>query len=288
MKKSLSVKKLCSTLAVAGFCVMLGYTGTQIVRAQSNLPPINSSGVVVIDLPASTAESIRLDIKQGRFASQSVGRLVLDAQGIDFKKGSLNSLGAEVSDGNFDNVLVDSLKMNTQAFSFDTLELLNHRRFVLDHPVNASVALKISEESFNRIVASPKTLEKLEKAVAKKTGNISLIQFSNPSIKFMDRNRVKFSVNSSLANAVGAPMEFTGKLGVEKGKLSFNGLKMTSNGVQLPVDVSDIVQKKLNELIDLEKLGKSNFVIRAQDLSLNKGMMEVRGMASLNRLEFGN
>jgi hypothetical protein len=282
------MKQRVVTLALLTSLCFTGVLASSSAQAEEQMAPINSSGVVLIDLPASSAESIRLDIKQARFASQSVGRLVLDAQGIDFKKGSLNGLGAEVTEGNFDNVLVDSLKLNASAFSFDSLELLNHRRFVLDNPVNATVDLRISEENLNRFFANPKTIQKLEKAVAKKMGNLALVNFSNPSLKLQDKNRVRLSLNTSFANAVAAPMEFDGRLGVENGKLVFTSLKLLSNGVQLPVDVSDVFQKKLNEMVDLEKLGKNNFVIHADSLRISNRAVEVKGTAALTRLDFGN
>jgi hypothetical protein len=240
-----------------------------------------------VDLPVSSADAVRLDIKQGRFAAQSVGHLMLDAQGIDFRNGTLKSLGAEMSQGNFDNVMVDMLKLNTNAFSFDTVELLNHQRFILDKPVNATVQLRISEDSLNTFVANPKTIEKLEKAVAKKTGNIRLIQFSNPSLKLSDKNRVKVLMGLTFGNAVAAPVEFDGRLVAEGGKVLFKGLQMKSNGVDLPVDISDIFEKKLNEMVDVTKLGKNNFTINADTATVAGKMLDVKGTAALTRLEFG-
>lgn len=274
--------------AVALSVAILAANPFTVAFSADTLNPINSSGVVLIDLPASSAESIRLDIKQARLAAQSVGRLILDAQGIDFKKGALTSLGAEVQDGNFDNILVDKLTLNTTAFSFDTLELLNHRRFVLDHAINAAVSMKISEQSLNKFVSNPKTIEKIQKAVSKKTGGMNLISFSNPSLKLMGGNRVKLTLNSTLGNAVVAPMELNGNLAVKSGKLSFENLQLKSNGTQLPVDISDVFEKKLNEMIDLEKLGKNNFVIQAEKLSVTGKMLEISGNAALTRLDFGN
>jgi hypothetical protein len=257
------------------------------VMAQGQPVPINASGISIVDLPVSSADAVRLDIKQGRFAAQSVGHLMLDAQGIDFRNGTLKSLGAEMSQGNFDNVMVDMLKLNTNAFSFDTVELLNHQRFILDKPVNATVQLRISEDSLNTFVANPKTIEKLEKAVAKKTGNIRLIQFSNPSLKLSDKNRVKVLMGLTFGNAVAAPVEFDGRLVAEGGKVLFKGLQMKSNGVDLPVDISDIFEKKLNEMVDVTKLGKNNFTINADTATVAGKMLDVKGTAALTRLEFG-
>jgi hypothetical protein len=292
--KSLPLQQFFSTAFIIGGFGLLALTFQPIAQAETppasgnTLPGLNSAGVAVIDLPSSTAESIRLDIKQARFASHSVGRMILDAQGVDFKKGALTSLGADIADGNFDNVLVDQLKLDTSGFSFDSLELLNHRRFVLDQPINAKVFLKISEKSLNNFITNPKTMEKLQKAVSKKTGNFNLITFSNPTFKFTDRAKVRLTMDSSLGNAVAVPMEFNGNLNVENGKLVFNNLKMTSNGVQLPVDISDIFQKKLNELVDLQKLGKNNFVIHADKMNVSNHNLEINGTAALTRLEFGN
>jgi len=262
------------------------------IPAPSTMPPL-TSGTALLDLPSGSAQTITLDIDQGRFANQSVGHLKLSAKGIDFRQGTLNSLGAEIRNGLFDTIPVDLLKLDASAFSFDTLELLNHRRFVLANPVNAAVTLKISESNLNKYLASPKTIEKLEKAVARKTGNIALIRFTNPVLVLGaragkgERNRVKLTVNAQFGDLANTPLEMLGSIGAKQGKLQFENMVLSSNGTQLPVDVAGTFQNKLNEMIDLERLGKNNFTIKANTVNVVGHNLEVTGLAALSRLDFG-
>lgn len=276
--KSLLVSTVATSLAICNLSAF----------AESGVVPINAGSVAVVDLPASSAKSIALDIEDARFASRSVGRLRLKADGIDFRNGILQALHAHMADGNFDNnIKVDEFNINTAGFSFDTMELLNHQRFVLDNPITAAVNLKISEKNLNNFFAHPKTIEKLEKALQKKTGGLKLLRFSNPTLELLGKNRVKLNVLMIAGDAVGAPLEMTGEMRVKRRKLEFNDLEVSSGRSALPVDIAAVFEKQLNHLIDLEKLGKHHFTIHARNVNVSKKMVEINGDAAMTRLEFG-
>jgi hypothetical protein len=265
-------------------CLFLLLGGAAV--AQQTPLTVPQGGVAVIDLPNGSAQTIVLDIEQGRFAEQSVGRLTLNARGINFRQGALDSLSATVQDGQFDTVPVDQLKLVTQAFSFDTFELINHRRFLLDKPVNAQVALKLSEASLNRFFSNPKTIERLEKAISKKTGNLLPVRLSDPGVVFLGKNRIRLNLTAHILEAP-TPLEMVGRLGVQNGKLALSELALASNGVTLPIDLTHILGQKINEMLDFERLGKNQFVIQAQSMSMVGKALEVKGTAALTRLEFG-
>jgi hypothetical protein len=253
----------------------------------ASMPALNMGSAKAVDLPDGEAKNIRLDIQQGRFNQESVGRLVLDAQNIDFRKGALASLKADILDGYFATLPVDKLSLQTQGFSFDTFELLNKQRFILNNPIEAKVSMMLSEKGLNKFFADPKTLERLEKAVSQKTGNLIQVTFSNPTLKLMSQNRVQFGLNVGLGNALSTPVEMLGLLALEKGNLALTQMQMSTNGVALPFDLATLLQKKLNDLMSFEKLGKNNFVIEAQKMKVTNTAIALDGRASLNRLEFG-
>jgi hypothetical protein len=89
--------------------------------------PIKAGGVMALDLPDSSAQSVSLDIVKGRFSSYSVGRVTLTGSGIDFRNGTLQGLKADIAEGDFENLLVDKLSLLAPAFSFDTMQLLNNQ-----------------------------------------------------------------------------------------------------------------------------------------------------------------
>jgi hypothetical protein len=252
-------------------------------------PAIKAGGVMALDIPDSSAQAVTLDILKGRFSDYSVGRIKLTGEGIDFRNGTLQGLRAEVLDGDFDNLVVDTLKIGTPAFSFDTMALLNQRTFILDQPVTANVNLILSEAGLNKFLANPKTLGKIEKAIQKKTGGLKLLTFSNPSIAMLGGDKVKLNVTGNIAEGLTVPMEMMGKLAIRNGQVSVTNLSVSSGGndLGLPVDVAKAFEDKINEIIDFKRIGKSNFVITADRMKLNGKHLHIEGHATLTKLQFG-
>ncbi|MCE3235764.1 MAG: hypothetical protein K0Q50_1944 [Vampirovibrio sp.] len=251
--------------------------------------PIKAGGVMALDLPDSSAQSVSLDILKGRFSDYSVGRITLTGSGIDFRNGTLQGLKADIVEGDFNNLLVDKLSMNAPAFSFDTMQLLNNRAFILAQPVTAKVNLVISETGINRFLANPKTLEKIEKSIQKQTGGLKLISFSNPSLNLLGGNKVKMNVTGVLLQGLTVPLEMTGKLGIQSGQLGITDMQISSGGndLQLPLDVAKAFQDKINEMIDFKKLGKNSLVITADSMKVSGKSLLIDGHATLTKLQFG-
>ncbi|MBK8190841.1 MAG: LmeA family phospholipid-binding protein [Vampirovibrionales bacterium] len=250
--------------------------------------PLNAGSASMVDLPNTSAKAITLDIEDARFASRSVGRLKLEAQGVDFRNGALNSLRATMQSGYFDNNLkVDELALVTRGFSFDPMELLNHQRFLLTQPVTADVHLTLSEDNLNAFFSNPKTIEKLENAIARKTAGVKLVTLSNPSLTLRGKDAAQMNLTVVVGQAVAAPMQLDGKLGVNNGKLAFRDLAVTASQAALPVDVSRTIEKELNKAIDIERLGKDDFQVRAERLTFGRKLIRIDGTASLTRLSFG-
>lgn len=253
--------------------------------------PIRSAGVVALDLPDSSAKSVSLNIIQGRFSDYSAGSISLVGSGVDFRQGNLQKLQADIKEGNFDNLLVESMSIIAPAFSFDTMQLLNNQTFVLKEPVDAIVKMSISEKSINQFLANPKTLSKIEKAIQKQTGGIKLLSFSNPSFQLLSGQKVKLQVTGLLGQGIPIPLEMDGGLSINsKGQLGITDLKLSSNGssVQMPVNVADTFQKKLNELIDFQRLAKNSMVITADNIVTSSKTLKLTGHAKLTKLRFGS
>jgi hypothetical protein len=251
--------------------------------------PLKAGGVAVIDLPDSSAQSVTLEIVKGRFADYSVGKFSLTGSGIDFRSGTLQGLKTDISGGDFDNLLVDRLQMAAPAFAFDTMQLLNNHTFVLTQPVTAQVNLQISEDGINRFLSNPKTLSKIEKSIQKQTGGMKLLTFNSPNLTFQGGNKVRMTMNATVAQGLAVPMEMTGKLGIVNGQIGLSDLNILSGGnqIQLPVDVASTFQDKINELIDFKRLGKNSLVITADNMKVSGKTLIIDGHATLTRLQFG-
>ncbi len=256
---------------------------------QSVAQPIKAGGVMALDLPDSSAQSVSLDIVKGRFSEYSVGRVTLTGSGVDFRNGTLQGLKADILEGDFDNLMVDKLALVAPAFSFDTMQLLNNRAFVLSQPVNAKVSVVMSEAGINRFLANPKTLSKIEKSLQKQTGGIKLITFSNPSFTLAGGNKVKMNVTGLVAQGLTVPLEMTGRLAIQSGQLGIQDMQISSGGnqMQLPLDVAKSFQDKINEMIDFKKLGKNAMVITADSMKVSGKTLNIEGHATLTKLSFG-
>jgi hypothetical protein len=252
-------------------------------------PAIKAGGVVALDLPDSSAQSVSLDILKGRFSDYSVGRVTLTGSGIDFRNGTLQGLKADILAGDFDNLLVDKLVLVTPAFSFDTMQLLNHRTFVLSQPVTAKVNLVLSEAGLNRFLANPKTLSKIEKAVQKQTAGLKLVTFSNPTFNLAGGNKIKLNVTGVVAQGLVVPLQMDGRLAIQAGQLSIQDMHIASGGsdLELPLDVAKSFQSKINELIDFKRLGKNSMVITADSMKVSGKALTIEGHALLTKLQFG-
>lgn len=274
------------SVSLAMGLLTVGLFSTLPARAEER---VVAAGVASIDLPESHAKQVSLEIIDGSFNYYNAGKIRVEANAIDFRNGSLGGLHVNVAKGDFDNIWVDQMNIQTAAFNFDTFELLNHRRFVFAQPINGSVNLTISEDSLNHFLQHPKTLERLEKAVAKKTGGMKVMTFSNPQLKMLKDNQIQLDVLTTVGGGIQVPVQMLGKLAILNNNLAFSNLKVVSqnNEVPLPLDVTKPMEKQLNDLINLEKLGKQTFVIRANSLKMKKGVIDIAGDATFTKLEFG-
>lgn len=286
MITSKKILLFAATLSILALPLAMAQNSTS---QPSVAPAIKAGGVVALDLPDSSAQSVSLDILKGRFSDYSVGRVTLTGSGIDFRNGTLQGLKADILAGDFDNLLVDKLALVAPAFSFDTMQLLNNRAFVLSQPVTAKVNLAISEAGINRFLANPKTLSKIEKAVQKQTGGIKLITFSNPGFRLAGSDKIKLNVTGIVAQGLAVPLEMDGRLVIQGGQLNIQDMHIASGGndLELPLDVAKSFQSKINELIDFKRLGKNSMVITADSMKVNGKILNIDGHATLTKLQFG-
>ena len=248
--------------------------------------PALQSSVVSVDLPESYADLMRLEIVNGRFSDYSVGKMSIGAQNIDLRNGTLDSLVADLHNGEFDHLFVDTMAIHTDAFSFDTFQLLNKQRFELDRPITGTVALTLSEASLNRFIRHPRTIGKLESAIQKQTGGMKLVTFGNPSLDLYSRNRVRLSLTANFAGAATIPMEMEGKLVLADETLKIKDLEISSQKekLPLPVDLVSVIETQLNNMINIRKLGGKTFAIHGKSLDMGKDAFTVNVVVN----ELGN
>jgi hypothetical protein len=253
----------------------------------SQVAPIDLGKAQVMDLPVSSADQLQIVLTNARFDRESVGQLNLSLRGLNLRDGMLQGMTAKVSDGRFDNIPVKLLELTSGAFSFDTMTFLNQRKFVLDRPVQGNVTLQVTEADLNTFLKAPETVERLEKAISKRTGNIRLVRLTQPELVFLGKNNLQMKMTLSVGEAIASPMVADGSLTLRNGSPVFSLKQISSGNVPLPVDVATLVEKEMNKLLDFQKLGKGSVTINANTLDVTKKLITLKGTATVNKLSFG-
>ena len=255
--------------------------------ASSQITPINLGKAKVMDLPVSSADKLQIVMTNARFDRESVGQLNLSLNGLNLRDGMLQGMSAKVSNGQFENIPVKLLEITSGAFSFDTMTFLNQRKFLLDSPVQGNVTLEVTEKDLNKFLKNPETIERLEKAIAKRTGNIRLVRLTQPELELRGKNDLRMKLTLSLGEAVASQMVADGHLALKDGNPVFSLKQVSSANMPLPVDVAHLIEKEMNKLLNLKKLGKGDVTINANTLDVTKKLITVKGTATLNKLSFG-
>ncbi|MDX2085410.1 MAG: LmeA family phospholipid-binding protein [Candidatus Melainabacteria bacterium] len=248
-------------------------------------PGLVTAGVQGYALPNAGVEAVRVDLKKGFFAGFSADHMVLNLQGINLQHGSMQTLHALMEDAFLDFVPLDRVEIHTNAFQFDTFQLINNRRIVLDRPIAGHVNLQLTEQNLNVLLAQPKTKEKLERAIAKQTGNLKLVEINAPVLEMLGKDKFRLTFQTAMAGALTVPVEMEGTLALRQGELSFSNLQMVSAGLPLPVDLAKVLEAHLNKVLDFKTLGGRYFDLKATRLDTQHKKITLEGTATLTQLE---
>jgi len=177
--------------------------------------------------------------------------------------------------------------------------LLNQKILQFRTPANAQVSAVISEESLNRFLKSPRTLDRLSVNSGKKLGflknllgnnaNIGLT-VTNGNITLDKGNRVVINMDTRLAaGGVGVPIpvQLNTRLGLRDGWVELTDTHLLTSGQEISPELSNMVVKKVNGLANWGQ-STDDIIFKFTRLKVvpgNKFILE--GTADVNRLRFG-
>ncbi len=261
--------------------------------------PLLAPPITFIDINSGRFDKLDVDLEGGQFLDGAVDKLNLTARNMDLTVGTLNSLAVEVTGGHFQDFTFDRLSLNTQGMlSFDTAILFNHRTLQFLTPAQAEVWAVISQDSLNRFLNSPRTLNRLSVAAAKGSGILESLLGSNPNlmtiaganVALQKNNRMLLSAQTRLGVgqlAVPVPLELNTQMLLKDGWLYLSDTHLTTAGQEISPQLSQLIVDKVN--------GLAEWGHRSDDITFNFTTLRVvpgdkfvlQGTAQIKRLRFG-
>jgi hypothetical protein len=254
-----------------------------------------------VDINSGRFGKLDIDLQDGQFLSGAADNLHLVARNMDLNVGELKSLDIEVKGAHLQDFIVDKLTLNTQgALNFDTGMLLNQKMLQFSSPATAQVTAIISQDSLNKFLKAPTTLDRLSYNVTKKGGMLASLlgsaggnfglSITNANIVLGRANKVNLSADgkvgmAQLAVPVSAQLE--SQLSLIDGWVQLGDTRLMTAGQEISPQLSEILVKKINGLSNLGTRS-DDIHFSFTDLKVVPGrQLIVSGTAQVNRLRFG-
>lgn len=268
---------------------------------QQETQALSAPTLSFVDINSGSFGKLEIDMQDGQFARGACDNIHLVARNMDLNLGELKSLDVEVKGGNMEDFIVDKLTLTTQgALKFDTGLLLNQRVLQFTSPATAQVTALVSQDSLNKYLKAPSTLEKLSYTVTKKGGMLAGLlgaaggnfglTMTGASVILGRNNKVSMTAEGKaglgqLTVPLAAQLE--SQLSIQDGWVQLGDTKLMTAGQEISPQLSEMLVKKINGLSNLGT--KSDDIhFSFTDLKVTSGkQLVVTGTAQVNRLRFG-
>ncbi|MBU6451330.1 MAG: LmeA family phospholipid-binding protein [Cyanobacteria bacterium REEB67] len=254
-----------------------------------------------VDINSGRFGKLEIDLLDGQFLAGAADNLHLIARNLDLGKGELKSLDIEVKGAHLQDFIVDKMTFSTQgALTFDTGLLFNQKMMQFTSPAQAQVTANISQESLNKFLKAPTTLERLSITATKKGGLLANLlgstgggfglTISNAAIVLGKNNHVTITADGKVGVAqIAVPLsaELDSQMFLKDGWVQVGDTKLKTAGQEISPQLSDLLVKKINNLSNLgHRSDDIHFAFTDLKVTANRGLV-VTGTAQINRLRFG-
>lgn len=273
----------------------------QFLLPQGQQGPIVVPPIAFVDVNSGRFGKLEIDLERGEFLNGSADNLHLIARDMDLNRGELKSLFVEVKGGHLQDFIFDNLTMSTSgSLNFDPGILFNHKTLQFSTPAQAEVTATITQESLNKFLNAPRTLDRLSVTANQKAGLLANVMGANaPTIGITvsgatlalgKQNRVNLKVDGKVGVgqfAMPVPLEVTSQLALESGWVQVTDTHLKTAGQEISPVLSEMLVKKINALSAYgQKSDDIKFVFT--DLKVSPGKQFVlKGTAEVSRLRFG-
>jgi hypothetical protein len=225
-------------------------------------PPVLTAPTSLVDLNSARFGKLTIDLQNGQFHDTSIDRGTATVTEMDFRQGGLKSLSIDVLGGHFQQFIFDEMTINTAGdLHFDPRVLLQDKVLQFATPAKADVMVTVSQDSLNKFLADPNTLQNLSVTVSKRLGGLASLfgaSVANLGVKLNEAhvvlnkgNKIVIGITADLAMAgVGVPLslEVDAQLGVKDGWVAVSDTHLMTNGQEISPQLSEMLVAKINSL----------------------------------------
>ena len=263
--------------------------------------PIAAPPLSFVDINTGRFGKLEIDMEDGQFMDGAADNIHLTARQMDFGQGELKSLDIEARGAHVRDFIIDKITMSTQgALHFDSGLMLNQKTLQFTQPATAQVTAVISQESLNKFLKAPNTLDRLSYSVTQKGGMLANLlgaaganaglSVQNASLVLGKNNKVNLEADGKIGmGGMSIPLsaQLDSELFLENGWVLLRNTKVMTAGQELSPQLSEMLVKKVNSLSNLGT--KSDDIhFSFTDLKVISGkQLVVSGTAQINRLRFG-
>lgn len=253
------------------------------------------SNPALAQIDTASMDSFNIQLDNARFKKSQVFKLNIIARGLNFAEGKVDYLTIMCLGFQDKNIILDKLTLTLNNVNFDPENLFSKQQFLLSSPVDAKASVILTETSINSFLNSPKTLENLSqisKVKIKKFGlelNSGLISFIEPHAKILPNDTLQIDMLASLGNMINFPVRFSTRLAIANNNLILASPLLNTSGMDLPPEVAQILNAKLNQLIarEQDKI-KDDAEISVTSIETIPGThIALSGKALIKKLKFG-
>lgn len=261
--------------------------------------PVVVPPITFVDINSGRFGKLEIDLEDAQFLDGAADHLHLIARNLDVREGVLKSLDISVSGGHLRDFIVDQFTLKTQgSMRFDAGVLVNQRVLQFIEPTVADVTAEISQESLNKFINAPSTIDRLSAQVGKRAGALASIfggkapglTVSNGQLVLAKGNHVNLKFDAKVGiGEVGVPMpvEIDSVLALQDGWVQVTGSKLLTSGQEISPAISQWLVKKINELSQFGAQS-DDIHFRFTELKMKPGKgFFLKGTAEVNRLRFG-
>lgn len=241
----------------------------------------------------SKMDNMKLEFNNVNFQNSFFNKLLITLINADFTNGtidniSVNSLGFQKKD-----LLIDEVSIELKNLVINTDSLFSKQVFALSKPAEAIGTLIVTEKSINSILNQPQVLSRLKNIVQLPKGmsriSTETVSLVDPKASIISQNRIQVEMKAAIANFIKIPVNFSANLTLLNNKLLFTQPMISSSGMVLPDEVTNLLNNKLNEIINIEdKLNNNDIDIKITSLQMHPGQkIIVNGRALISKLNLG-
>jgi hypothetical protein len=263
--------------------------------------PIAAPPLSFVDINTGRFGKLEIDMQDGQFMDGAADSIHLTARQMDFGQGELQSLDIDARGAHIRDFIIDKLTMSTQGgLHFDSGLMLNQKTLQFTQPATAQVTAVISQESLNKFLKAPNTLDRLSYSVTQKGGMLANLlgaaganaglSVQNAALVLGKNNKVNLDAEGKIGlGTMSIPLsaQLDSELFLENGWVFLRNTKVMTAGQELSPQLSEMLVKKVNGLSNLGTRS-DDIHFSFTDLKVIAGkQLVVSGTAQINRLRFG-